>query len=243
MTSALATSSDTRLHRVRAVCLDIDDTLVDYCTSARTGLVELLGDDQSWPMWQRTSERHHARYAAGEVDFDTMRRQRTRAFLTDLGRQVDEEEAAAWEQRRLTATERTWTLFDDAVPCLRWLRGAGLRVAAITNAAGAYQRRKLAAVGLDGAFDRLVISGERGVAKPDPLIFHTACAELGVRPEEAVHVGDKVTLDALGARDAGLHGVWLDRSSLSDPVPPGISVISGLSELPDLLFRLGTPAS
>ncbi|MGB8961806.1 MAG: hypothetical protein WCC38_07605, partial [Pseudonocardiaceae bacterium] len=41
-----------------------------------------------------------------------------------------------------------------------------------------------------------------------------------------------------GARDAGLHGVWLDRSGCGSlPRADGISVIGRLAELPALLTR------
>lgn len=45
-------------------------------------------------------------------------------------------------------------------------------------------------LGLDQLFDTIMISAEVGVEKPNPIIFEAACQELGVLPEEAVHVGD-----------------------------------------------------
>ncbi|AOS65314.1 haloacid dehalogenase superfamily enzyme, subfamily IA [Actinoalloteichus hymeniacidonis] len=228
--------------RIRAVCLDIDDTLVDYETSARSGLTALLGHDDAWPAWRRTTDIYHLRYHAGEVDFDTMRRERTKAFFADLGEELDDSEAAEREERRLSCITRTWRLFDDVWPCLEALRASGMQLAVITNAASLYQRKKLRAVGLIDAFDHLVISEELGIGKPDPMIFHTACEALGVAPEETVHVGDRLDLDASGAVGAGLHGVWLDRRGEARRVPVGVSVISSLEELPDLVVpRLPSP--
>ncbi|APU17179.1 MULTISPECIES: HAD family hydrolase [Actinoalloteichus] len=242
MTSALASPSTLPSGSIRAVCLDIDDTLVDYETSARSGLTALLGHDDAWPAWRRTTDLHHLRYHAGEVDFDTMRRERTKEFFAGLGEELDDGEAAEREEHRLSCISRTWRLFDDAWPCLEWLKASGLRLAVITNAASLYQRRKLAAVGLIDTFDHLVISEELGIGKPDPMIFHTACEALGVAPSETIHVGDRLDLDASGAVDAGLHGVWLDRRGEADRVPVGVSVISSLTELPDLVFpRLPSP--
>ena len=134
---------------------------------------------------------------------------------------------------------RAWQLYDDALPCLGVLRAAGLRLAAITNAAGDYQRAKLGSLGLESAFDAVLISGELGVAKPHRAIFLTACTSLGVHPAQTVHVGDRLDMDAEGARDAGLHGVWLDRSRCGAlPQSAGISVICQLSELPALIGHL-----
>jgi len=224
---------------VAAVCFDVDATLVDYEASTRAGLRELLGTDEAWSEWCVLTDRHYLRYLAGEVDFDTMRQQRTRDFFAHRGEVLCHGEVVRREERRAAAMRRAWRLFDDALPCLRALRALGLRLAAITNAAGDYQRAKLGALGLESAFDAVLISGELGVAKPHHAIFRRACRTLGVLPAQAVHVGDRLDTDAEGARNAGLHGVWLDRSGCGElPKSAGISVIGRLGELPSLVSRL-----
>ncbi|MGQ0716835.1 MAG: HAD family hydrolase [Pseudonocardiales bacterium] len=224
---------------VTAVCFDVDATLVDYEASTRAGLRELLGTDEAWADWCTLTDWHYLRYLAGEVDFDTMRQQRTRDFFAYRGEVLCHGEVVRREERRAAAMRRAWRLFDDALPCLRALRALGLRLAAITNAAGEYQRAKLGALGLESTFDAVLISGELGVAKPHHAIFRRACRALGVLPVQAVHVGDRLDTDAEGARNAGLHGVWLDRSGCGVlPLGAGISVIGRLSELPALVTRL-----
>lgn len=227
---------------IRAVCLDIDDTLVDYGVSMRAGLIEMLGHDDAWQAWWAVTERHYRRFTSGEVDYETMRHERTRTFFAERGVALGDGEIRALEHRRMAAMRRAWRLFDDVLPCLRRLREAGQRLAVITNAAGCHQRDKLAAVGIVDVFDALVISGELGRAKPDPIIFHAACSALGVPPEQTVHVGDRMDLDVVGARGAGLHGVWLDRSRGCRPQPRCLSadvpVIEDLTALPGLVAEL-----
>lgn len=55
-------------------------------------------------------------------------------------------------------------------------------------------------------FDLLVFSGEEGVAKPDPEIYHRALARLGVSPAEAVFVDD-VLANVAAARAVGMAGI------------------------------------
>lgn len=245
MTCALTTDDRKQVAGIRAVCLDIDDTILDSANAARAALVDVVGADDRWSSWQRTCDWFYARYLAGEMDLDAMVLERGREFYAELGEYPDDVELLARERRRLEALRRHWRLFDDARPCLDWLRAAGYRVAAITNATGEHQRGKLAALGLLDVFDHLAIAGELDSAKPDPAIFTAACAALGVEPTQAVHVGDRLVLDAMGARDAGMHGVWLDRSGTAhDGLPAGISVISSLNKLPELLlFDLSRPKS
>ncbi|GDY32615.1 HAD family hydrolase [Gandjariella thermophila] len=236
MTSALLSIAAEKTEEIRAVCLDVDDTLVDYARSARSALAELLGHDDAWPIWQRITDEHLSRVIAGEVDYHRMRNERTRAFFANLGEDLDDVQVAALEQRRQMAMERGWRLFPDALPLLHWLRSANLRVAAVTNASGPHQRAKLAGLGVLDFFDHVVIAGELGAAKPDPVIFHTACVAMGVSPAQTLHVGDRLDQDAVGARDAGMHGVWLNRDPGAQPAAPeGVWVVNTLAELPELL--------
>ncbi len=230
-----------REHRpipIRAVCLDIDDTLIDFTSTARQALCDLIGRDDMWSRWQRTTDEHVARVVAGDLSYEDMHRERTKAFFADLGALLDDDVVADLERRRCTRLRAAWRLFDDTLPCLDWLRAAGVKLAAVTNASGSHQRAKLERLGIGRFFDTVVIAGELGAAKPDPVIFRTACARLDVPLDAAMHVGDLLDADAVGARDAGLHGVWLDRSLTGCRdfrVYAGVHVIESLADLPELL--------
>ncbi|RZQ64546.1 HAD family hydrolase [Amycolatopsis suaedae] len=227
---------------LRLVCLDIDDTLVDFSASGRRALSVLLGRSDLWSLWETITDRYVAKVVAGELDYGSMHRLRSECFLAELGIDAD---AADFERRRLEILHSSWRLFDDVVACLEWLRAAGLYVAAVTNASGRHQRAKLATLGLAPFFDHVAIAGELGVAKPDPEMFHSVCLALGCDPAEAVHVGDKLDTDAVGAVRAGLAGVWLNRPGGETDVPTGVHVIQDLAALPELLVcefaRVGVP--
>jgi putative hydrolase of the HAD superfamily len=70
---------------------------------------------------------------------------------------------------------------------------------------GRVLRQVLARHGLIGYFGTLTFSNEHGWLKPDPRIFHHTLAELGVPPENAVHIGDTEDMDVAGAKAAGLY--------------------------------------
>ncbi|WP_051116560.1 HAD family hydrolase [Amycolatopsis nigrescens] len=233
---------------LRLVCLDIDDTLIDFSAAGRRALCALIGRADMWPLWEYVTDSHVAMVVAGQLEYRLMHHRRTQCFLAELGVLMDAEEVATFEVRRKDLLRRGWRLFDDVLPCLDWLVAAGVQLAAVTNASGAHQRAKLADLGLARFFDHVAIAGEIGVAKPDPVMFHSVCLTLGCDPVEAVHVGDKLDTDAVGARDAGLGAVWLDRSAAdtNPDMPSGVHVVNGLDELPELLVsefaRIGVPA-
>jgi len=97
--------------------------------------------------------------------------------------------------------------FDDVLPGLLRLQGQVL-VGSISNG-----NADLQAIGLAHHFQVSVAAHQFGVAKPDPAIFHAACAQLGVAPAEAVYVGDDILLDVRAAQQAGLRAVWLNRNA------------------------------
>lgn len=94
---------------------------------------------------------------------------------------------------------------------------------------------KLDALQLAVQFEVVIASGDVGFAKPDPRIFMLAAQQLDLAPERCIFVGDKRDVDALGARAAGMQGVWLNRRML--PAPDAlVPQIATLAALPALLF-------
>jgi putative hydrolase of the HAD superfamily len=84
----------------------------------------------------------------------------------------------------------------------------------------------------------LTFSDECGIRKPDPEIFHLTLRQIGVAPEEAVHVGDDPILDVEGARDAGMAVIQVSPDGRAPaPVKPD-AVITSLGDLPAALDRL-----
>ena len=62
-----------------------------------------------------------------------------------------------------------------------------------------------------GLFDVEVFSARVGLRKPDPRIYRLALDELGVRPEEAVFVGDGANDELAGAERVGIRAIGLER--------------------------------
>lgn len=134
------------------------------------------------------------------------------------------------------AAPEPWRVFPDAVPALEALRRGGYRLAVVSNW-DLRLRPLLRALKLAEFFEVLVISGEVGWHKPDPRLFARATRQLGVRPEQILHVGDSWVEDVLGARAAGWQAAWVVR----DGEPPPVSearVVRSLTEVPRFLPRV-----
>lgn len=101
-------------------------------------------------------------------------------------------------------------LYPDAEPTLRLLKEGNYSLGLVSNAP-ADTGRVVHALGLSKYLDSVVISGAVGYSKPNPEIFRIALKEVRARPEEAVHVGDLYEADVVGATNAGITGVLIDR--------------------------------
>ena len=123
--------------------------------------------------------------------------------------------------------------FPEVARALEALRGAGHRLVIVSNW-DVSLHDVLADTGLRDLVDGAVTSAEVGAAKPGKALFRAGLELAGARPEEALHVGDSVEHDVLGARAAGVAAALVAREEVQ-PVPDGVPVLASLAELPGLV--------
>jgi HAD superfamily hydrolase (TIGR01549 family) len=133
----------------------------------------------------------------------------------------------------------SFQLFPGALELLDTARARDLRTALVSNWSahlGVLAER----LGLATRLDALFTSALFGAEKPDPRIFDAALSALGAAPHEALHAGNDVVNDVLGAARAGIEPILVDRSGKME-APPGTLRVASLHELRDLvLARLST---
>ena len=66
-------------------------------------------------------------------------------------------------------------------------------------------------------FDTTVFSCSVGLRKPDPRIYRLACEQLGVKPAEALFVGDGANDELRGAERVGMRAVLIHRPGEEPP--------------------------
>jgi putative hydrolase of the HAD superfamily len=215
---------------VKAVFFDLDDTLFDHLSSTRAGLVavcEAYPGLQQRPIevlfadYTRLLDEVHVRVLTGELTIDEARRERFRRFFLlhapDTADLLAVVEHAAMLHREHYQT--SWQAVAGAAALLEHLRQMRVKIVVVTNNLLAEQIEKLQRLKLEHLIDELVTSEEVGFIKPDPRIFQAALERCGCRAEEVVMVGDSWKSDILGARQAGIRAVWLNRSGLACPDP------------------------
>jgi putative hydrolase of the HAD superfamily len=126
-----------------------------------------------------------------------------------LGIDVGAEQIAARVYQEFGDPAR-WRAYADVAPAFGRLKRRGLRLGLISN----WDNRLsglIEGLGLGAQLDTIVSSADVGLHKPDPRIFELACERLGVKPEEAAHVGDHHYADIVGAQAIGMRPVLIDR--------------------------------
>jgi HAD superfamily hydrolase (TIGR01549 family) len=196
----------------RAVAFDLDDTLTDWHTgiaraAAAVGDPAIL-DRVVAETWVRRDgvvvNRHHWRVRHEAATF--MPEEIVERFLAGLDP----------------------PLFADAVPALERLHDH-VPLALLTN--NPFGASVLERHGLHADVFACVVVADPRYRKPDPRAFVPLVDSLALSPGDIAYVGDSVTADVEGARDAGLRAVWLDRWNDPWPVPPGVTRIGSLLDL------------
>jgi len=133
------------------------------------------------------------------------------------------------------STSQGWELVPDAAQTIAQIKQAGLRVGVISNFDQRLEKI-LTTLSLRHYFDFVLCSSDIKIAKPDIEIFKLALEKANVHPEEAIHIGDNVTNDYFGARQAGLNALLLWEANKT--VPENVSKEHVIYSLGEILSHL-----
>jgi putative hydrolase of the HAD superfamily len=178
-------------------------------------------------------------YAAGRLEeveiaaiYDTALRELGLELAPELVERVMELEQEGWLQ--------SVHVGPDVISTLKALRGLGLRLGIVSNAAylPRLMKQQLSALGLADYFDAVTFSSEVGVRKPHAAIYADALKQLGVEPSRTLFVGDRVREDVQGPQGLGMKAVLTREWRQEDD--PGVAdfVIRRLGELPAIVGGL-----
>ncbi|QIK80524.1 HAD-IA family hydrolase [Lysobacter sp. HDW10] len=198
------------MHTIRAITLDLDDTLWPFAPiGARI--------EQTLHAWFETHCAETARmfppaamhalreqvmeaHPALAHDMTQLRKLTIERALKDSGADVA---LAADAYAAFFKVRNEVTFYDGAQQALETLAKV-VPICALSNG-----NADLDAIGIGQCFSARVGAREFGAAKPDARIFLHACALLGHAPEHVLHIGDDLAADVRGAQSAGMPVCWI----------------------------------
>jgi HAD superfamily hydrolase (TIGR01549 family) len=146
-----------------------------------------------------------------------------------------------WETEYWETVKANTLLFPEALGVLKALNEQ-YQVSMITNTQGqktAGTHRISLFPEIEKFFKVIIVAGENGISpKPAPDPFRICLEKLQIRASEAVYVGDDFRIDVCGARDAGLHPIWLKHHGVKRnwlEVKTSVPVITSLEQLRDFV--------
>lgn len=207
--------------KIKWVFFDLDDTLFDFAKSSLISLEKIWQEQDIIRTKFATSESfideyhiHNRRmwelHESGKITSEFLKGERFRLTIAPE-REDDEIQLTS----RMLNDRYLYLLGECNAP----VKGAKevleklskkFMIGVLTNGFNEVQYRKLFNSGLDRYIQRVVISDEISVQKPDARLFRYAEMETGATAESAIMIGDNPKNDIQGALDAGWRAIYYD---------------------------------
>jgi putative hydrolase of the HAD superfamily len=200
--------------------LDLDDTILDYSAPAVAVWARLYREysqimDIPVERLKKTVDENRRwywsdpqRFREGRLDLIRARRIFIRMAFEKLGRS-DFKTANAMADAFSRDRETVVQPFAGAIEALEMFRKNASRMVLLTNGESSMQRAKIERFDLRQFFHAILIEGETGIGKPDPLAFRAALATLNAAPQETWMIGDDLDFDIKPAEALGMHAAWI----------------------------------
>ena len=225
--------------KIRAVFLDLDDTILDFGRAEALALRRAL-TEEGIPAGDAVLARYHDINAAqwllleeGKITRSQVLIRRFDILFGELGVAGDPE--AVCERYEEYLAGEVW--FVPGAEALLEALAPRYDLYIASNGTAAVQRRRLAAAEIGKYVKKIFISQEIGADKPSPAFFDACFAAVpGLSRQEALMVGDSLTSDIRGGRNAGMAACWFNpqKKPRRKDIRPDFEIHS-LEELPRLL--------
>ena len=231
-----------KMDRRPIVLMDLDNTILDFNTAERRALrraFETIGlpyTDDVAALYHTINIRHWEMLEDGILTRAQVLVMRYEALYRELGIDADAERTQELYEGYLA--EGHWFM-PGSEEMLRRLRGK-CRLFICSNGTQSVQEGRIASAGIAPYFEKIFISEHIGSNKPDARFFEACFSEIpGVDRERAIILGDSLTSDIRGGKNANILTCWYnpDRTENRSAVIPDYEICER-SEFEGLLGRI-----
>ncbi|MBQ4061419.1 MAG: YjjG family noncanonical pyrimidine nucleotidase [Christensenellaceae bacterium] len=224
---------------VKYVFIDLDDTILDFKKAENIAIKRTLSklgipvSEELCACYSNINMLLWKSLERGEVTRDELRVIRFSRFFEKIGADVSAEVGARTYEGFLSEGH---FFIDGAEQLIKELSQIyDLYLA--SNGITATQRGRIASADIKKYFKNIFISEDIGFSKPDKRYFD-ACFNMieGFEPEKAVIIGDSLTSDILGGKNAGIRTIWYAPHGNDDPLPD--RTVLSLKDIPGVLKEL-----
>lgn len=219
--------------------IDMDDTVLDFKKAEYVAIRKTLAEagldptDTVCTRYSEINDGYWKRLERKEVTRRQLQVGRFADLFAELGVVADGEACADRYMENLALGHDFMPGAEEALQALS--KKYNLYLA--SNGNTDTQRSRIALAGIEKYFEAIFISGEVGVNKPDKGFFDHCFAKMeGFDPQKALIVGDSLSSDILGGKNAGISTCWVNPGH--KVAPPELQPdyqIESLSQLEALL--------
>ena len=205
---------------VKAVILDVDNTLLDFnksaCETIKRGFCELglTYTDGILDVFLRTNDMLWRKIENKEMTREELHRVRWDIIFGKLGINAD---GGEMERLFLSRLEDYAIPVDGALEIVEYLAGK-YKLYTASNAPYAQQVKRLTKSGIMPFIDRILNFEEQGINKPQKRFFEECLRVISpVTKDETVIIGDSLSADMKGGKNVGITTVWFNRNGAANP--------------------------
>jgi len=223
---------------IKAVLIDIDNTLLDFNLSAFESVRQtftdngLPVDESTFSTFKKINDELWLKIERAELDRAGLHKIRFELILKALGLKADGQKI----EREFRSN-----LFNIAIPVkdakeiLEYL-SSKYAIYLASNAIYNQQVNRLTKSRLIGFVKNLFISERIGFNKPTKEFFDECFKNMnGIKPSETVMIGDSITADVIGGKDYGMTTVWYNHDKSNTPCDKADYKIENLLQIKEIL--------
>jgi len=222
--------------------LDLDDTILDFHKAERIALTKTLRELELEPepwvpeRYKQINIDHWKMLERGEITREQVKLGRFAQLFRELGADRDPARGTAIYERHLAVGHYFLPGAEAAVKAL----AKKYRLFLASNGTASVQAGRMTSAKLYPYFENVFVSQEIGHNKPSKAYFDACFARIpDFDRTRAMMVGDSLTSDILGGRNAGILTCWVNPGGKPrDPEIPADYEIEALSQLEALLEGL-----
>lgn len=192
---------------IKAVIFDLDNTLVDFMKmkgEAIDAAIRAMIDAGLDLTYDETKKRIDAIYKEKGIEFQYV----FDSLLSDIFDKVDYKILSAGVVSYRRAREAALVPYPHVQITLYELLKMGMKLAVISDAPAREAWLRLTYLNMHHIFDVVVTFEDTNERKPHPAPFTLALTKLGIKPKEALMVGDWAERDIIGAKKVGMKTVF-----------------------------------
>lgn len=228
---------------IKYLFLDLDNTILDFSKAEAIAIRKTMREygleptDELADRYSQINDRHWKALERGEMTREQVVTGRFTAFFSEQGIEVDAPTVAKTYETFLS--QGHWFLPGAEETVKQKLFGK-YKLYLASNGTAVVQQGRMTSADLYPYFEESFVSQELGHNKPAKAYFEAAFARIpGFDPSQCLMVGDSLTSDILGGKNAGLRTVWVNpgHKIAPDHLKPDYE-IEFLADLPALLEEI-----